>query len=307
MKLNRNPTPQFRLKRRLAATLLSIGLAALVTGACSSGSSAAAPNATPLTTAGRSTTPTTAASPTTLPAGAGDQITCMPAQGETVTIHTAKLYIEYNAAAADLGVHGAFDDHGWSELCVYDPNGTLLLAVNPQAQLRGLTMAGIFFESREPILQEFTFADLAAAFPEGHYEVRGTNFDGTGLVGAANFTHNVPAKPTITAPALAKTEETAGDSVVSTTDLVIEWDDVTETVDGRPVVITGYEIIITRLEDTDPHGYSRPIFDVHVPADRNRLPVPVEFLEPGTGYELEVLALEESGNQTIAGGYFTTK
>lgn len=52
-----------------------------------------------------------------------DGITCRLAQGETVTIATAKLIIKYNSTDDDLGVHGAFDDHGWSELCVYDPNG----------------------------------------------------------------------------------------------------------------------------------------------------------------------------------------
>ncbi len=238
----------------------------------------------------------------------GTPLACSPLPAETVTISDAKLYIEYNAAADDLGVHGAFDDHGWSELCVFDPNGNLVLKVNPQSQLRDLTMAGIFFESREPILEEFDFPDLRAAFPEGEYEVRGINFDGTGLVGAATFTHNVPKKPIIIAPArLAEDEENAGNVVISASGVVIEWETVTETVDGRPIVITGYEIIITRLEDTDPHGYSLPIFDVHVPPDRSQLSVPAEFFEPDTGYELEVLALEESGNQTIAGGYFTTE
>ena len=29
--------------------------------------------------------------------------------------------IEYNSTDEDLGVHGAFDDHGWSELSVFDP------------------------------------------------------------------------------------------------------------------------------------------------------------------------------------------
>ncbi|MDZ4768216.1 MAG: hypothetical protein SGJ24_03740, partial [Chloroflexota bacterium] len=209
--------------------------------------------------------------------------------------------------ADDLGVHGAFGDHGWSELCVFAPDGTLILSVSPESSLGDLTMADIFFESREPVLDEFGFAELATAFPEGEYTVMGVNFDGTSLVGAALFTHNIPAKPVIVTPALSPDEETAGEVLVSMTDLVIEWEDVTQTVDGRPVTITGYEIIVTRLEHNDPHGFSRPIYDVHVPADRNRLPVPIEFLEPGTGYELEVLALEESGNQTIAGGYFTTE
>ena len=32
----------------------------------------------------------------------------------------------------------------------------------------------------------------------------------------------------------------------------------------------------------------------------------MEFLEPNTVYELEVLALERSGNQTISVGFFMT-
>jgi hypothetical protein len=94
---------------------------------------------------------------------------------------------------------------------------------------------------------------------------------------------------------------------VPTTDLVIEWEDVTETIDGNPATITGYEVIITKVEHTDPHGFSQPIFDVHVPPDRNALTVSAEFLEPGTEYELEVLALETSGNQTITVSSFTTE
>jgi hypothetical protein len=39
----------------------------------------------------------------------------------------------------------------------------------------------------------------------------------------------------------------------------------------------------------------------------NALGVPAEFLQPATIYELEVLALEVSGNQTIAIGFFTTE
>lgn len=281
-------------------SLLALGVV-LLAAACSTKSAPTASAPTPAAEAPVSTKAPSESNP------AGDQITCMPAQGETVSIAEAKLYVEYNATDKDLGVHGAFDDYGYSELCVYDPNGTQVLALKPQGQLKDLTMAGIFFESREPPVSEFSFADLVANFPEGQYQVRAISFDGTGLTGAATFSHDVPAPPTITFPALAEDEENAGDAVVSTTGLVIEWEDVTETVDGGPVVITGYEVIITKVEHDDPHGYSRPIFDVHVPADRNSLAVPVEFLEPGTVYELEILALEESGNQTITAGFFTTE
>ena len=81
----------------------------------------------------------------------------------------------------------------------------------------------------------------------------------------------------------------------------------TETLDGEPVTITGYEVIITKQQHVDPHGFSQPIYDVHVSPDRNSLSVPEEFFEPGTEYELEVLALERSGNQTISVSFFTTQ
>jgi hypothetical protein len=220
-------------------------------------------------------------------------------RGGAVTIAAAKLIIEYNSTDDDIGVHGAFDDHGWSKLSVFDPNGKLVLAVKPQKQLKDLTMAGIFFESREPPSREFSFEDLKRRFPEGQYQVRGITFDGNELTGAATFTHDVPAPPSVTFP--------LDGAVVPTTGLAIEWEDVTETIDGRSVRITGYEVIVTKEQHTDPHGFSQPIFDVHVPPDRNRLSVPVEFLEPGTEYELEVLALEESGNQTITVVFFTTE
>ena len=64
--------------------------------------------------------------------------------------------------------------------------------------------------------------------------------------------------------------------------------------------------IVTQEEHDDPHGLSRPVYDVHVPPDMTELPVPDEFFRPDTLYELEVLALEESGNQTITVGFFTT-
>ena len=235
--------------------------------------------------------------------------TCPPADakpGQTTQIATAKLIIEYNATDQDIGVHGAFDDHGWKVLCVFDPTGRLVLKVSPESQLRDLTMAGIFFESREPPASEFSFADLEARFPEGEYTVRAESFDGQILVGSATFTHDVPAAPVIQTPELAADPRDARKALVPLQDLVVSWQDVTETVSGEPVDITGYEVIVTNEGAEDPNGFSVPIYDVHVPPSLNALRVPVEFLEAGTVYELEVLALEASGNQTISVGFFKT-
>jgi hypothetical protein len=98
----------------------------------------------------------------------------------------------------------------------------------------------------------------------------------------------------------------ADGAVVDPAALKVEWEDVTETIEGEPVEITGYQVIVTKENHVDPHGFSQPIYDVHVGPDRNSLRVPKEFLDPGTEYELEVLALEESGNQTISVSFFTT-
>lgn len=231
---------------------------------------------------------------------------CATTARRTTEIATAKLIIEYNSTDDDIGVHGAFDDHGWKSLCVFDPTGRQILEVGPQAQLRDLTMAGIFFESREPPASEFSFADLQATFPEGEYAVRGESFDGTTLVGTTTFTHDVPAPPTITSPQIAPDPRGARKNPVSLQDLVIGWDRVTETVAGGPVTITGYEVIVTKDVADDPNGFSRPTYDVHVPSTVHSLSVPTEFLEAGTVYELEVLALEQSGNQTISVGFFKT-
>ncbi len=115
----------------------------------------------------------------------------------------------------------------------------------------------------------------------------------------------MPAPPEIIAPALADDPEQPG-APVPTDRMVVEWDPVTETVDGDPVTITGYQVIVTKENHDDRHGFSRPIYDVHVGPDQTSLSVPAEFLEPGTVYELEVLALERSGNQTISVGFFAT-
>ncbi len=235
-----------------------------------------------------------------------DQVGCILPEGEATTIADAKLYIEYMSTDGDLGVHGFFDDHRWSELCVYDPSGALVLAVKPQSQLHDLGMAGIFFESREPVIEEFPFDELMARFPEGEYAIIGTNHDGTGLVGAATFTHNIPAPPVITAPVLTE-EEKIEEVVHSISDMVVAWEDVTETVDGEPVTIIGYEVIVTNMDGEHPHSFAQPIYDVHLPADQNSLLAPATFFQPGTQYEIEIVAIEESGNQTINNGYFTTE
>ena len=230
---------------------------------------------------------------------AGDEIGCAAPRGSAERIDSAKLIFEYNSTDEDTGVHGLFDTTGWSELCVYDPSGRQILAVKPQGQLKDLTVGGVFFESREPPEAEMSQEEILANFPQGRYRVLGTSYEGKRLTGTAFLTHDIPAAPTITSPA-------EGD-VIDPNNLVITWEPVTETVSGDPVKITGYEVIVTNEMVKDPHGFSQPILSAHVLPSVTSLTVPRKFLESGTEYELEVLALEESGNQTITAVFFETQ
>jgi hypothetical protein len=46
---------------------------------------------------------------------------------------------------------------------------------------------------------------------------------------------------------------------------------------------------------------------MYLPASVTEMTVPAAILEPGSAYKWEVLAIEESGNQTLTEGTFTTQ
>ena len=175
----------------------------------------------------------------------------------------------------------------------------MVLEVEPKRQLRTLSISGIFFESRELPNEEVSIEEILEMFPEGLYSVRGRALDGRRLTGAATFTHDIPSAPVIISP--------QEDGEVSADGFAVMWNHVTTTLDGDPLERTGYEVIVTKAVPDDPNGFSRPTFDVRVPPSETSLTVPNEFLEPGTRYEVEVLVLEVSGNQTITSLFFQTK
>lgn len=223
-----------------------------------------------------------------------------PIEGDT------KLFVEHNATDEDTGIHGLLGHDGLSEACLTMPDGTEMVLVDPVQQFGDLGISDFSFESREPSADEYSIADLEADFPAGQYRYSGIDPDGTVRVGTAQLTHDLPAAPVIRAPELAE-EQDAANVTLPTTGVVVRWEPVTATLDGGPLTVTGYELIVTQVAHDDTQGQSRPVYDVHVPADTTELAVVDGFLRPGTLYELEVLALEESGNQTISLGFFTTE
>jgi hypothetical protein len=84
---------------------------------------------------------------------------------------------------------------------------------------------------------------------------------------------------------------------VSRDRVVVAWKPV-RTPPGIDIV--GYQVVMTR---EDPLR----VLSVDLPASARRLPVPPVFLQRGTEYKAEVLAIEASGNQTLAEVAFTVK
>ena len=104
------------------------------------------------------------------------------------------------------------------------------------------------------------------------------------------LTHDVPNGPVITSP--------AADATLAADELVVEWrPDTTPGVD-----VVAYQVLV--VADDPFVGNPVRVLDVMLPADATRFPVPSEFLLPGS-YKTEVLAIEESGNQTLTEAAFT--
>lgn len=214
-------------------------------------------------------------------------------QGE-IPFSRVKIIIEFNASANDVGVQVLLDGEPWQGVKIESPDGRKILDIESSGSLRTQGLTELFFESSEPSLDEVPLAEFLARFPEGEYEFEGKTIDGLELAGKATFTHVIPAGPVILSPK-------AGDEV-DRENLVISWETVTKKIEGSGegnLVILAYQVVVDG-------GNPPRRFDVTLSAATTSVKVPPEFLEPGTEYTFEVLAIEADGNQTITEGSFAT-
>jgi len=195
----------------------------------------------------------------------------------------ARIYIEYNASANDLGFHVTMDGPNWKTFNIVNPNGVKVFEVVGKAAYAELGMTELFFEGAEPNLDEFPLDRLLAKFPEGPYKFTGIAIGGTQLKSVAQLSHAIPDGPEVSA-------DVNGDEVV------IRWQPVTRPPDGFPnkqIDIAGYQVIVES-------------FQVTLPASATEVEVPEEYVRslPRGEIPFEVLAIERSGNQTLTEGTF---
>ena len=215
----------------------------------------------------------------------------------SVPLEESTMIIEYNSTDEDIGVQFFLDSEGWREIEISDPTGHEVFSAESAGRLaRQGGGTELFLESVEPSTDDLPIERFLRRFPEGVYRFRGTDGAGHRLTGEARFSHDIPAGPHVTLPAPARGAECAEN--VPARGAVVAWDPVTEAITGDPIDIVRYEVIV---ESDDLN------FDVKEPARAGTmLNVPPELLEPGTSYTGEVLAVADSGNQTITTFCFTT-
>jgi hypothetical protein len=211
------------------------------------------------------------------------------ASQETVRFESATLIVEVNGTDGDAGLQFFLDsDDAWRSIQIQAPDGHLLVSIDNKGDLRNFGLTELFSESNEPPFDEEPLAIFLQRFPAGDYPFSGTTIDGARLAGTARLTHRIPNGPIVDVP--------QDGAILDPANAVIQWH-----ASAQPpgVVITGYEVIVERADE-------KRTFDVHVDSERTSLTVSPEFLEPATDYNVEVLAIETGGNQTITQVSFTT-
>ncbi len=190
------------------------------------------------------------------------------------------LYIEYNATAGDAGLQLGADAESWRRFTLYDTQGKVLIHIDSRGRLhRPFGLSELFLEASEPAFTKVPFGVFKRRFPEGTYRFRGVAENGRTLVGSDQLSHLIPAAPIVTSP-------TEG-ALVDPNGFTVSWQPVTEPVG---VQIVTYQVIVSQGDRE---------LSMYVPPDVTSVTIPGEFLEPGTDTGGEVLARDESGNQTI--------
>jgi hypothetical protein len=199
--------------------------------------------------------------------------------GNAAKLEIARIYIEYNSSANDLGFHVALDGEDWKSLKIVNPVGATIFEVTGKGPYAQLGLTELFFEGAEPTLDEVPLDQLLAKFPVGRYRFLGTTVANKSIDGSALLSHAVPAGPVVS------TEVSGGHAT-------IRWEPVTGTPPGFPTArinVVKYEILVD------------PFVDIFVPGTATELTLPdvvVDALGAGS-HPIEVLAIDASGNQTI--------
>ncbi len=214
----------------------------------------------------------------------------------------AKIIIEHNATDNDTGFQAFVDADGWEKLEIIGPKG-LVAEFQGRDAVGELGMTELFMESHEPENVKMPIVELLAKMPAGNYEFRAAASKLGGqsgvMTGKALLTHKIPAG--------VKLIEPAKDAIVPRADLKMRWQGTGKALDGSDIKLISYQLIVEKVEEPHPNMIGKRGLSMHLPASVTEMTVPAAVLEAGAEYKWEVLAIEESGNQTLTEGTFKTQ
>jgi hypothetical protein len=217
--------------------------------------------------------------------------------------------IEFNATDGDVGPRAFYDFEPYDRLVIENSNGKKITDLKNKRGNRDQGTAEYFTEGGEPPLWEVSFSEFFSRFPAGLYDFHARLIDGGfAPVCSEELTHLIPCAPVTSVEEgdcgiiISWIEVTQAVNTTATDEAFAEADPDSEDFDpeellvcyengGPALSIIGYEIIVEDEEERE--------FKIDRPASAREVTVPSEFTEDGGCFEYEVLAIEESGNQTI--------
>ena len=246
--------------------------------------------------------------------GLASMTAALPAAGQD-EFDEARIFFELNDTDGDLGIHALVDGEAWRRLVIANDDWRVNLDVNVRSALRQQGLTEIFFESAEPTFDELDPKDFFDRFPEGDYTILGVTLDRKLLLSRTELTHVMPAPAggiEISGTEVELDEVDCDDEEtipeIGPGVITISWDPVTLShpeADGGgagvqpPVEVTiiNYELVGEIELEIDGEEF---VSTVHIllPPDVTEATLPAEFVALSDEIKYEILAREESDNQT---------
>ncbi len=232
--------------------------------------------------------------------------------GDEIPFDEAEIFFELNNTDGDLGIHALIDGEAWKKLEIEDPRERRMLNIRVNGRLRRQGLTEIFFESAEPTFDELPPRKFFRRFPAGVYEVEGITLDGQELESEVELTHLMPAppEPTINGTPAAEDCDAVLPVVGSGDPVTISWAAVTMSHPdlGSPrsstdIVIHNYEVVVEVEVDLNGDEFTS-VLHVVLPPGETSVTIPPEFIAQGEEFKYEILAREESFNQTAVESCF---
>jgi hypothetical protein len=200
----------------------------------------------------------------------------------------AHLFIEVSASDGDAALRMDVDGDAFRRLTVRDPKGRTVMDVAPKRHLRRYGLTGFDAEAGDLLFRKVPFGRLKARFPEGRYTFSATTIEGRRLIGSDRLTHHIARRPAVSAP--------AKNALVDPGALVVTWSPVTK---PTGIEIVRYRVVVSK------DGTDREL-SMDLGALVSSVAIPTAFLDRGAKYDVEVVARERSGNETVTEVPFKT-